>query len=84
MKTLILAATALAFVSTITGAVNAGTTPDGICSIDQMSGGAIDRRRKPRVPGGSGCDDPGDLIEHPQCRRAFRRSVLRAGRTGPP
>ncbi len=27
----------------------------------------IDRRR-PRVPGGSGCDDPGDLIEHPECR----------------
>ena len=22
-------------------------------------------RRRPRVPGGSGCDDPGDLIEHP-------------------
>jgi hypothetical protein len=25
-------------------------------------------RRKPRVPGGSGCDDPDDLIEHPECR----------------
>jgi hypothetical protein len=25
-------------------------------------------RRKPRVPGGSGCDDPEDLIEHPECR----------------
>ncbi len=24
-------------------------------------------RRKPRVPGGSGCDDPRDLIEHPEC-----------------
>jgi hypothetical protein len=24
-------------------------------------------RRKPRVPGGSGCDDPEDLIEHPEC-----------------
>jgi hypothetical protein len=29
----------------------------------------IDRRgRRPRVPGGSGCDDPRDLIEHPECR----------------
>lgn len=26
------------------------------------------KRRKPRVPGGSGCDDPRDLIEHPECR----------------
>jgi len=28
----------------------------------------IDKRRKARVPGGSGCDDPRDLIEHPECR----------------
>ncbi len=25
-------------------------------------------RRKPRVKGGSGCDDPRDIIEHPECR----------------
>lgn len=25
-------------------------------------------RDTPRVPGGSGCDDPDDLIEHPECR----------------
>jgi hypothetical protein len=24
-------------------------------------------RRKPRIPGGSGCDDPGDVAEHPEC-----------------
>ncbi len=30
--------------------------------------GQFDKRRKPRVPGGSGCDDPRDLIEHPECR----------------
>lgn len=24
-------------------------------------------RRKPRIPGGSGCDDPGDILEHPEC-----------------
>ena len=23
---------------------------------------------RPRIPGGSGCDDPGDIIEHPECR----------------
>ncbi len=25
-------------------------------------------RRKPRVPGGSGCDTPRDAREHPECR----------------
>lgn len=31
---------------------------------DDRSGGG---RSKPRVPGGSGCDDPGDVLEHPEC-----------------
>ncbi len=31
-------------------------------ALDQMLA-----RSKPRVPGGSGCDDPRDLIEHPEC-----------------
>lgn len=30
---------------------------------DDRSGG----RSRPRVPGGSGCDDPGDIREHPEC-----------------
>lgn len=25
-------------------------------------------RDRPRIPGGSGCDDPGDILEHPECR----------------
>ena len=28
-------------------------------------------RSKPRVRGGSGCDDPQDVIEHPECRTAL-------------
>ena len=24
-------------------------------------------RSKPRIPGGSGCDDAGDILEHPEC-----------------
>jgi hypothetical protein len=24
-------------------------------------------RGAPRLPGGSGCDDPDDIIEHPEC-----------------
>ena len=27
----------------------------------------MDKRRKPRVPGGSGCDSPRDIIQHPEC-----------------
>ena len=29
----------------------------------------FDRRgRRPRIPGGSGCDDPHDIAEHPECK----------------
>ena len=34
-------------------------------SSDDGSGGS--GRRRPRVPGGSGCDDAGDIAEHPEC-----------------
>lgn len=37
---------------------------DGFASDDVERRG----RKRPRVPGGSGCDDPRDLIEHPECR----------------
>ena len=41
---------------------------------DHRSGRSSDDRRsgghggRPRVPGGSGCDDAHDLVEHPDCR----------------
>ncbi len=38
----------------------------GLYVNDQQT--TMDKRRKPRVPGGSGCDDPHDIIEHPECR----------------
>lgn len=41
------------------------TLGTGIVADDQ---GEFDKRRKPRVPGGSGCDDPEDIIERPECR----------------
>jgi hypothetical protein len=28
----------------------------------------VEKRRKKRVKGGSGCDDPRDVFEHPECR----------------
>ena len=40
------------------------TSDTGVSIINEL-----DRkgRKKKRVPGGSGCDDPGDIIEHPEC-----------------
>jgi hypothetical protein len=40
-----------------------GGDDDGDDDNDSGSG-----RDHPRIPGGSGCDDPFDLIEHPECR----------------
>ncbi|MCB2130124.1 MAG: hypothetical protein KDE03_13850 [Rhodobacteraceae bacterium] len=41
---------------------------DGSRSSDDDNGGSGSGRSKPRVPGGSGCDDPGDIAEHAECR----------------
>jgi hypothetical protein len=36
------------------------------------------KRSKPRVPGGSGCDTPRDVAEHPECRPAAKRADSKA------
>lgn len=41
--------------------VSAGSVTGWVLGSDQFD-------RRPRVPGGSGCDDPRDVIEHPECR----------------
>lgn len=69
MKTLILTSTAIALAFTLNVSANASAAPDGVYAAELMVGSADVDRRRPRVPGGSGCDDPGDLIEHPECRR---------------
>ena len=43
------------------------TSDDGAFEVARRGRGGKGGRR-PRVPGGSGCDDPGDIIEHPECR----------------
>ena len=61
---------------TLTGAVgpvSAAETPAWVASAHfdlGLAGDDVERRgrKRPRVPGGSGCDDPRDLIEHPACR----------------
>lgn len=35
---------------------------------DRGEDGSGSGRSKPRVPGGSGCDDAGDIAEHSECR----------------
>jgi hypothetical protein len=52
-------------------------------SVDSAKGASVKtelnileaKRRKPRVPGGSGCDSPRDIAEHPECRRAEGTTV---------
>lgn len=51
-----------------TGDLQRGATMDllGIAGADTVAAKGSGRG-KPRVPGGSGCDDPEDIIEHPEC-----------------
>lgn len=47
------------------------TSPTSITAgpaFDWTADNSIVERRKPRVPGGSGCDSPRDVLEHPECR----------------
>lgn len=43
-----------------------GRGGDDRAGDDRRGGGGHGGR--PRIPGGSGCDDPGDIVEHPECR----------------
>ena len=54
------AAPSFAYVSDISSFV----ADHGSGDIDRRGRGG---RSKPRIPGGSGCDDPGDIREHPEC-----------------
>ena len=69
MKTLFLTSTAMAFAFTLNLSANAGAAPDGAYATPQMAGSASVDRRRPRVPGGSGCDSVLDILQHPECRR---------------
>lgn len=60
MKPLILTATFAAFAFTLVAPAQAAFVADGINALSQADSG-FDKRRKPRVPGGSGCDGAGDI-----------------------
>lgn len=65
MKKLFLTAATAALVLTMIAPVSAAPlVKSGLIADSGVS--EIDRRR-PRVPGGSGCDSPRDIREHPEC-----------------
>ena len=68
MKPLILSFTLAAVALSFSAPVMAADLSQAVFSIEDMSGTAIEKRKKKRVKGGSGCDDAGDVIEHPECR----------------
>lgn len=68
MKPLILSFTLAAFALSFSAPVMAADQSQGVFSIEDMSGTTVEKRKKKRVKGGSGCDDAGDVIEHPECR----------------
>jgi hypothetical protein len=66
MTKTIFALLAAAFAVTTLGSLPASAKTDGLWS--DAGATVMAERRKPRVKGGSGCDDPGDILEHPECR----------------
>lgn len=68
MKTLILASTLASLAFTLTAPVSAASKGSNIVAFEEALQGDFDKRKKKRVKGGSGCDDAGDILEHPQCR----------------
>ncbi len=65
MKTLILTGTAALLALSMLTPVSAQPILKAGFNADAATS-EMDRRR-PRVPGGSGCDTPRDLIQHPEC-----------------
>ena len=62
---------ALGSMGTSTFAKGSGTDTTRLLAKAATTSAAADdvlARRKPRVPGGSGCDTPQDRAEHPECR----------------
>ncbi len=68
MKTLLLTATLASLAFTLTAPVQAAPKASAIMSLEDALQGDVDKRKKKRVKGGSGCDDAEDLLEHPECR----------------
>jgi hypothetical protein len=70
MKMTLLASAAALFVLSTASFAIAPAQDTGISAKSTIAGDMEAKRRKPRIPGGSGCDSPRDVREHPECRRA--------------
>ena len=68
LKKLLLTAVLAAIALTAVAPVQAMSLACGLFDASALSA-EFDRRR-PRVPGGSGCDSPRDIREHPECTPA--------------
>ena len=76
MKTLLLSATLASVAFSFSApafAASEALAMQAQQSIDEVISSEFDKKKrkrggKVRVPGGSGCDDPGDILEHPECR----------------
>lgn len=67
MKTLLLTATLASLAFTLTAPVQAAPKATSLMALEDALQADIDKRKKKRVKGGSGCDDAGDILEHPEC-----------------
>jgi hypothetical protein len=69
MTKTLLASAALIFAVTATSFASApfADLKDGFKAKAEFNNTEAKRRKK-RIPGGSGCDDPRDVIEHKECR----------------
>lgn len=66
MKTTIILTILAAMAATAVPASSAAPAGDGVWSAGTDT--TTFERRKKRVKGGSGCDDPRDVLEHAECR----------------
>ena len=67
MRKLVLATTAALLALSMMNPVSAAVGKPGFFTDTSST---IVERRRPRVPGGSGCDSPRDIREHPECTPA--------------
>jgi len=65
MQKLILTTTAALLALSMLTPVSAAVTKAG---FDTDASATVFEKRRPRTPGGSGCDSPRDIREHPECR----------------
>ena len=68
MKHALLSMTLAAFALSFAAPVMAAVQASALVSVGDMADSDLEKRKKKRVKGGSGCDDAGDAIEHPECR----------------